>query len=282
MSNENWIRITLGWHKLAETFREILVAEMSFSGYQGFMEMQNSLTAWIPGSLFSQSRLEQLVKQYDTEGSVTISHEPEPNVNWNEHWERNYQPVWIGNQCQVRASFHPPAPGIPYDIVVTPGMAFGTGHHETTRLMMKMILDCDVHRKNVLDMGCGTGILSILACKTGAAEVIAIDNFPAACRIARENAERNNCSAIRVIEGDETKIPHKKFDIIMANITRNIIISMLPTFKNHLDEKGILLLSGFLKDDRDLLLAEAVQAGFSFKDAVTENQWLGLLLRPVH
>jgi ribosomal protein L11 methyltransferase len=203
-------------------------------------------------------------------------HKPEIR-NWNEEWEKNFQPVIIGNEIYVRADYHPHEPGYQFELVIHPRMAFGTGHHATTSLVMQMLLTLPVKGKKVLDMGCGTAILAILAAKLGASELLAIDNDENAVENAKVNCLANNESRIRVLAGDATTPGDLKFDIILANINRNIILDDLHYYVHNLLPGGSLVLSGFFTDDLPLILAKAKENQLIINRQEQQNNWCCVL-----
>jgi ribosomal protein L11 methyltransferase len=201
--------------------------------------------------------------------------------NWNEEWEKNYSPVLIAGKCFVRAPFHEPMPGIPHEIVIEPKMAFGTAHHETTQLMVEWLLEQDVEKKTVLDMGCGTGILAILANKLGASYVIGIDNDEWAWRNALENFSLNGVENGEALLGDAGKVEMGRYDLILANINRNILLRDLPIYAQGLKENGKILLSGFYESDRDAITAKAGEHSLRFNGIKSQNHWAAMLFSKV-
>jgi ribosomal protein L11 methyltransferase len=195
--------------------------------------------------------------------------------NWNATWEQNFNPILVGGVCAVRAPFHEKTE-VAYDIVIEPKMSFGTGHHETTHMMLQHILDHDFWGKAVLDMGSGTGVLAILAEKKGAKAVDAVD-FDNWCYLnALENVERNNCKNIRVYEGDAALLKGKKYDIILANINRNILLEDLPHYVKCLNTNGLLFLSGFYKEDIIAISAKCGELGLKFEKNLEKNNWVAV------
>jgi ribosomal protein L11 methyltransferase len=202
---------------------DLLVAELAELGFDGFQEEEGRLSAFIPSEL----RREDLVAELSllqNHPEVKVSVRPLEDKNWNQEWERNYEPVTIGGKCHVRAPFHPSLPGMTYEIVIEPKMSFGTAHHATTQLMAAWLMDLDVYGMDVLDMGCGTGILAILANKMGARSVMAVDNDEWARQNAVENLRNNNVTDGIVRLGDAAVIEAEKYDLILANINRNVLL----------------------------------------------------------
>ncbi|MDV7391686.1 50S ribosomal protein L11 methyltransferase, partial [Arthrospira platensis SPKY1] len=198
-----------------------------------------------------------------------------PAVNWNETWEKNFEPIRIDERCRIRAPFHD-YENVEIDIIIEPKMSFGTGHHETTHLMSSFLLDMDLQNKKTLDMGCGTSILAILAAKKGAMPVDAIDIDPWCVENSMENIERNDCSLIRVLEGVAENIPARDYDVIIANINRNILLEDMERYANAMKAGGVLLLSGFYEHDIEDISKKCVDLGFNFLEKRLRNQWASL------
>jgi ribosomal protein L11 methyltransferase len=225
--------------------QDVLIALLDSIGFEGFEQKENELIAIVPQSKFS----EQLFLETIQPLPVSFQRIEVADKNWNEEWERNFQPLIIENKIAVRASFHQPIKSVEHEIIIDPKMSFGTGHHATTEMMMRMMLQENFSGKTVLDFGCGTGILSILAVKLGASSVLAIDNDPWAVENCIENFQLNGVGNGKVIYGDSVPAS-KQFDFILANITRAIIVGLLPPFSKSLSERGSLLISGFLQSDK--------------------------------
>jgi len=257
---------------------EVLIALLSLEGYEGFLENEKSLTAYIPSNLFIEKTLEMLLSQLSTENSISYSIKTIREQNWNTVWENNFKPVLIENKVYIRAPFHVQNREAEFDIVIEPKMSFGTGHHETTSLMVGMILDIDHTGKTVLDAGCGTGILSILAEKMGASVVTAIDNDKWAYENTHENLLKNNCKRISVSHNElsERGIFSGKYDIVYANINRNAIENNLGFFNEVLKNSGILLISGFYNVDLEIIQAKITKPGFGLvlENKRSQNNWV--------
>ena len=207
----------------------------------------------------------------------TISHTIEEieQVNWNEEWEKNFEPIDVNGKCHVRAPFHPKTYA-EFDIVIEPKMSFGTGHHETTHMMIQHLLETNVSNLKTLDMGCGTAILAILAEMKGAKPIDAVD-FDNWCYLnSIENVERNNCKHITVIEGDASVLINKKYDIIIANINRNILLNDMAVYASCLNKKGLLFLSGFYKEDIPLIQQACEKHMLKFEEKLKRNNWVSL------
>jgi len=250
---------------------EILIARLAEAGYESFVDADNGFKAYIQKSLFNQQFVDILV----LEGHKCSVCEME-DKNWNEEWERNFEPVLIGNACYIRAPFHPERMDVKYTINIEPKMSFGTGHHETTSLMVEAVLECQMQSKRVLDMGCGTGVLAILATKLGAKNILAIDIDEWAYRNTLENITLNQCNQIEVQLGDIDLLSGKKFDIILANINRNILLKQIPAYSQCLEKGGQLLLSGIYTEDQDIIEGQAMLHQFKLKQSKVKNRWMML------
>ena len=276
--NQNRI-LEVAFAPVPEAVIEILIAELTEIGFDSFNEDENSLLAYISEEFFDESVIQQVIPKYPLLKDVYWRVTRMPLKNWNELWENSYEPVLIAEKCYIRAPFHP-ASGIQhlasniYEIIIEPKMSFGTAHHETTALMIEWLLGEDVSGKIVLDIGCGTGVLAILALQMGAAEVFAIDYDIWAFENASENVVRNNAGEIRVIHGDVNDIPEKPFDLILANINRNVLLNQVQTYSNALKAGGTLLMSGFYSEDLPVIREQAAEQGFRFVDAREMNNWI--------
>jgi len=196
-------------------------------------------------------------------------------TNWNAEWEKNFKPIQVDDLVSIRAPFHE-NPHLKYDIVIVPKMSFGTGHHETTHMMVQHLLALDLENKKVLDMGCGTGILAIFAEMKGANPIDAIDIDAWCYENSLENIARNNCSHITVFEGDSTLLIDKKYDVIIANINRNILLEDMNIYANCLHENGVLLLSGFYQEDISMIDAEVSKYNLKLESFIERNNWVAL------
>ena len=254
---------------------EILIAELGYAGFESFVETDTGVTAYIQKDDWHAGILDAIQILKSDEFQISYSHNEIEQVNWNAEWERNFRPIVVDNVCTVRAPFHE-TPSTKYDIVIEPKMSFGTGHHETTHMMIQHILKNDFTNKSVLDMGCGTGVLAILAEMKGAKplDAIDIDNW---CYLnSLENVERNNCKNITVLEGDATILKEKKYDVIIANINRNILLNDLEIYNNCLNKNGQLFLSGFYKDDIHIIEEKCNNLGLNCVETIENNHWVAL------
>jgi len=258
-----------------ESNREILIAELGNIGYESFTETDEYVEAYIPTSDFSNEILTELFPSDYTAFKFTGTSAIIPDQNWNEVWEKNYfQPLVIAHRCLIRAPFHTDYPTAEYEIVIEPGMAFGTGNHETTSLMISEILEQDLNGKAVLDMGCGTGILGILASMRGAASITGIDIDSWAVNSTTENATNNNVFNLEVIQGGAEVLPDKKFDFIYANIQRNILLNDMPHYCKVLKQGGELIMSGFYAEDLEPVKKRAFELGLHFTRFTENERWV--------
>jgi ribosomal protein L11 methyltransferase len=260
----------LQFDNLSSSEIEILIARLSLAGYE-FEEQENALIAYIIEDQFEQDHIDNVLKYLP----LTYSTAELADKNWNEVWESNFDPVVVENFCAVRADFHQPIKNIAHEILITPKMSFGTGHHATTFMMMQQMKSIGFNGKQVLDFGTGTGVLAILALKCGAANVIAIDNDDWSIDNARENFEHNGCSGADLIKADSANV-NGQFDVILANITRNIILDNFSHFVGHLRAGGILLLSGLLSDDEMDVSAKAADYNLTLDTKIEKNNWICL------
>ncbi|MFC5196186.1 50S ribosomal protein L11 methyltransferase [Bizionia hallyeonensis] len=254
---------------------EILIAELGYAGFESFVETETGVTAYIQKDEWRSDILEDIQILDSDEFEITFEFNEIKQVNWNAEWERNFNPIIVDDVCAVRAPFHEKFDS-KYDIIIEPKMSFGTGHHETTHMMIQHILKNDFTDKTVLDMGCGTGVLAILAEMKGAKklEAIDIDNW---CYLnSVENVERNNCHKISVYEGDVSLLKNKAYDIIIANINRNILLQDIPEYATCLNAKGLLFLSGFYFDDIPVIEELCNKMNLKRVDTLQRNDWVAL------
>ncbi|QHI36280.1 Ribosomal protein L11 methyltransferase [Kordia antarctica] len=258
-----------------QTGTEILIAQLGFAGFESFVENEKGVNAYIQKGDWHENILEDIQILSSDEFQISYEEEVIEQVNWNEEWEKNFQPIEVDGKCAVRAPFHEKT-NAQYDIVIEPKMSFGTGHHETTHMMLQHILHTDVTDKKVLDMGCGTGVLAIMAEMKGAKplDAIDIDNW---CYLnSLENVERNNCKHISVYEGDVSLLEGKKYDIIIANINRNILLEDIHQYATCLNSDGILFLSGFYTEDIPIITDECAKNKLKFERKLEKNNWVAL------
>jgi len=256
-----------------EGLQDILIAKLGEIGFESFVENDETLQAYIQGELYEEQLLKEIFADqlfHDIPYMMTQIQER----NWNAEWESNYPFVLIENRCMVRAPFHEKNPNVEYDIVIEPKMSFGTAHHETTSQMISLLLDEDVKGLNVLDMGCGTGVLAILAMMKGAAAVTAVDNDEWAYENSVENLKRNGILDQTILLGDATVLEFKSFNLILANINRNILLKDMHYYFDALPFGGKLFMSGFYEADLPAIKAEAARLGMKFIKNISSNNWV--------
>lgn len=254
---------------------EILIAELGYAGFESFVENEDGVTAYIQKEEWRADILEDIQILKSDEFEITFTFEDIKQTNWNEEWEKNFNPIVVDELVTVRAPFHE-KPNTKYDLIIEPKMSFGTGHHETTHMMLQHILKNDFSDKSVLDMGCGTGVLAVLAEKVGAKKLdaIDIDNW---CYInSLENVERNDCHNISVYQGDVKLLQDKSYDSIIANINRNILLADISEYAKCLNENGTLFLSGFYKEDIPLIEAECNKHMLKLDEIIERGLWVSL------
>ena len=254
---------------------EIVLAHLAELGFESFSESECTLQGYIREELYKATAVEAYLQQIQADHGIRYTFQKIPAQNWNALWESAYEPVTVTGKCEVRAPFHVPAAGMQYNIVIEPKMSFGTAHHETTSLMLELMMLEDLKGKRVLDMGCGTGVLAILAYKMQAAQVVAIDNDDWAYANALENMRNNDAVEVNVIKGEVSAIPQQEYDLIAANINRNVLLNDIPEYSNRLKQHGILLISGFYEQDLNQIRVVAEQAGFHYVNHLSANRWVG-------
>ncbi|HQW87281.1 MAG TPA: 50S ribosomal protein L11 methyltransferase [Flavobacteriales bacterium] len=267
-----WTEIDLLIRPL-EPWRDLLMVELAELGFDSFEETPQGLKAAIRSDRYDRSAVDAAIAPHRAHMQVGIEERELPDTNWNAVWEAGFEPVRVGGEVLIRAGFHPAEAGFGTEIVITPRMAFGTGHHATTRLMVEAMLKMDLAGKAVCDMGCGTGVLAILAARRGATDLLAVDNDPQAVDNARENLDANGCAEWPVVRGDVNDLHPDRWDVILANIERNTLLRGMPALSAALRPGGTLLLSGFLAPDTDALRAAARMAGLRDGDAAHDGEW---------
>ncbi len=249
--------------EVEEDYAEILIAELAEIGFDSFLETDNGILAYIEESLFNDAIFKQLMEKYANKTTLFYQLKQIPKENWNEEWEKNFQPIEIGDRILVRADFHLSQPDFEHEIIITPKMSFGTGHHETTSQVMQLQLGIDHKNKSVLDVGTGTGILAILAEKLGASYIRAFDIDEWSVENTIENTALNFCENISVEQGTINEEEIKIYDIVLANINRNILLTEIPTYSKFLKTEGVLVISGFY--EKDIADIEAVAITHNLK-----------------
>lgn len=255
---------------------EILIAYLSGIGFDTFEEVEDTLKAYIPETAYDPEKFEaEITSRFQ---SLSYSMSTIAQQNWNEVWEKNFEPMQIGD-VYVRAPFHPAKPDAGFELVIEPKMSFGTGHHATTSLMILEMLKTDFSNKEVLDMGCGTSLLAILASKLGAKSILAIDIDDWAVENSKENCSRNGVSNCEVLKGDAALLPGKWFDMMLANINRNVLLTDMKTYASALKERGEIIFSGFYEGDMGLIRESAESHGLHFMNSDVMNQWAVMRFR---
>jgi ribosomal protein L11 methyltransferase len=276
----NYVEYNIVIDPLDNNISEIIVAVLADSGFESFVETETGLLAYVPENLHKVSTVEKAISKVRTRSDISYSYKRIVQQNWNTIWESNFEPIFINNTIAVWAPFHEKKEKYKYEIIIEPKMSFGTGHHETTSLVMSQMLNIDFYNKTILDMGCGTGILAILAHKLGATDITAIDNDEWAFENSKENIEKNNCTSITVLLGDVTAIPQKQFDIILANINRNILLDDISKYSSVLKNQGELLLSGIYSEDLQAIETECKKNDLTIQNHLEKNKWVcGLFIK---
>lgn len=263
---------------LTPEFSEILIALLDAYEFEGIHERENVIDTYIAVSNFNPDWIDVIQSAMLKTGCrIMWEEELVPDKNWNALWESNFDPVIIDGQCVIRAPFHPEFKNIRYLITIEPKMAFGTGHHQTTRLMMEQMLKMEMYNTKVLDMGCGTGVLGILASLMGASEVISVDTDNWAYQSTLENAEKNQIKNLTALEGDIRDVSSTDFNIILANINRNTLLKQMYDYARLTKRGGRLLLSGILEEDFQVIEHEAVKSGFKLIESHVLDGWIVML-----
>jgi ribosomal protein L11 methyltransferase len=272
----NYYELIFTTHPTEDYQQDLLINALGDIGFDTFEELDAGFKAYILADNFDQARLDEMLSAYREMFSFSYEIALIPQKNWNEVWESNFEPIIVGEKIFVRATFHEPRPEYPYEIVIDPKMAFGTGHHQTTAMMLELMLETDFDDKKVLDMGCGTGILAIMASKLGATNITAIDNDPVCFESTIENAKLNHVDHIRAICGSKEAIPDEKFDIILANINRNILLEQIPRYGEVLNSGGEIYLSGFFEKDLEPIALESRKQALKDKNYQKNKDWVAV------
>ena len=271
----NFIQVNFSFEPFEEFMADILAAELAEIGFDSFVPGENGMQAFIPENKFDESSLKQLIADYPIEVAVSYEIITVASKNWNEEWEKHYfEPIVIGDECVIHSSFHKNVPEAKYDIIIDPKMSFGTGHHETTSLVIGEILKMDLTNKKVLDMGCGTAVLAILAAMRGASQLLAIDIDSWCTENSLENIALNKVSGIEVKLGGAELLDGLHFDIILANINRNILLADIEKYAACLSSGGKLFMSGFYKADIPVIEAEVNRNELELIDFNEKNNWV--------
>ena len=259
-----------------QPWNEILMAELIEIGFDSFTEEYDGILGYIQKELFKEEELKEVQLLQNPDINISYTFKEMPNINWNEEWEKNFSPINIEDQVSIRAEFHENQ-NLPHEIIIQPKMSFGTGHHATTYLMIQQMLDMDFKSKTVLDMGCGTSVLAIFAKQQGAGKTVAIDIDEWSVENSIENAARNKVE-LEISQGTADNLGSENYDIILANINRNILISDIPTYVSILNNGGQLLLSGLCFFDVDDILEVCTEQKLTLKKKIQREEWVSLLL----
>ncbi|MNK48579.1 Ribosomal protein L11 methyltransferase [compost metagenome] len=255
--------------------QDLLISDLADLGFDTFEDSEGGFTAFVIKDNFNEQNLKDLLANYSDEFTTDYTLEDVADENWNAEWEKNFSPLVIDDVCYVRATFHEPQPSFPYEIVIDPKMSFGTGHHQTTTMVMQYILAADVKDKAVLDMGCGTAILAILAAKLGAKSLVAIDYDDICYQSTIENAALNHVDNLTALCGSKEVIPDEAYDIIFANINRNILLDQIHRYAEVLKPGGKIFFSGFYLDpDLSMITAECAKYDIKYIDHKQNGEWV--------
>ncbi|MFA7489708.1 MAG: 50S ribosomal protein L11 methyltransferase [Mariniphaga sp.] len=271
----DYYKATIGINPPEDWVRDILAARLAEIGFESFIETGSGLEGFIPVVHFDEDEVNQQLLLFEKDFNFTCSFELIKSKNWNEEWEKNYfKPLVIAGECLVRAPFHKEYPACKYEIVIEPNMAFGTGNHETTAMMLEAILKENLIGKSVLDMGCGTGILGILASQRGAGHITAIDIDEWSVKGTRENMIRNNIHNLTVKKGDADLLGSEHYDLILANIQKNVLLNDLPSYTQCLNPNGKIFMSGFYLEDLPDIKKATDSLGLSEAGYSCRNNWV--------
>ena len=274
----NYKEVLLTVEPFSETATDILAAMLGEIGYESFVVEDEKMKAYVADKLFDEAALEAVIANYPLEETIAYTVTEIEQQNWNEEWEKNYfKPIIVGDECVIHSTFHTDIPEARYDILIDPKMAFGTGHHETTSQMLTEILNHDFTGKSVLDMGCGTAVLAILAAMKGATTVRAIDIDDWVCDNANENIALNGTDFIQVQCGDASLLADgRTYDVILANINRNILLADLQYYAKCMHPGSIIFMSGFYEEDIPAIRTEAERQGLTFDHYRSKNRWVAI------
>ena len=252
---------------------DVLIAELSEIGFESFVYSDNGFSAFLKEEQYSEKIVETMFLGYSAIFEIKYFPKIIEQQNWNKEWESNFQPIEVDGKCYIRAPFHEAKKGFIYDVIIEPKMSFGTGHHYTTQLMIQKLMKLNVKNKSLLDMGCGTGVLAILASMMGANPITAIDTDEWSFENSIENIQKNNINNIHVHKGNAQILVGKLFHTILANINKNVLLMDMPMYIQSLEKEGSLVLSGFFETDVPELTQKAIGLGLKLEEKVVSDQW---------
>lgn len=259
--------------KPKESGRELLIAELSEIGFESFVDSESGFNAYIQKNNYSKKAIDELFLNYTDTLNIIVTETLIPQQNWNKEWESNFEPIDVVGKCYIRAPFHEAKKNYKYDIIIEPKMSFGTGHHQTTQLMIQQLMELDVKNQSLLDMGCGTGVLAIVASKMGANPITAIDIDEWSVENSIENFQKNNIQNVNVQKGNVKNISGKMFFSILANINKNTLLQDMSEYVQALENSGNLVMSGFFDSDVNELEVKAVTFGLRLKNKMVNSGW---------
>ncbi len=271
----NYIEVSVNV-KPREQGSDVLIAHLSDLGFESFVESENGFLAYIQEEEYSEDEIKLTFGDYQDIFKIEFTTKVIPKQNWNKEWESNFQPIDVEGKCYIRAPFHEKKTGYLLDIIIEPKMSFGTGHHDTTQLMIRILMLLNVKNQSLLDMGCGTGVLAITASMLGSNPIIAIDIDEWSYENTIENLAKNNINNVIVNKGDAQILEGKTFHTILANINKNVLLNDMPIYKKALEENGNLILSGFFETDIKEIKENAENLGLKYEERYVSNQWAAL------
>ena len=271
-----YIEVTFTVNPVSETANDIIAALAAEQGFESFVESPAGTIGYVPAPLYNEAALHEALTDFPmSDTAITFTAQEMEDKNWNEEWEKNFfEPIVVDNRCVIHSTFHKDYPKATYDIIINPQMAFGTGHHQTTRLIISYLLDIDLQGKTVLDMGCGTSILAILASMRGASSLTAIDIDEWCVNNSIDNLALNHINNIKVFQGDASSLATEgPFDVIIANINRNILLADMQYYVARMNEGAEIYFSGFYESDLPMIQAEAERLGLRYLSHRVEKDW---------
>lgn len=274
----NYIEIKITVHPFVSENGDLFSALLANMAYESFVENEDGISAFIPEKSYNETKLTEMLSNFkDVFSDLNFTSKVIKGENWNQKWEENFEPLVIDDFCSIKAPFHQVKTSYPHEIIITPKMSFGTGHHSTTASMIRLMNMLNFNNLEVLDMGCGTAILSVFAAQKNAKKILAVDIDEWAYNNSFENIALNRINNIEIEQGGEEVLRNKKFDIILANINRNVLIEQMKTYSDCLNNKGQLLLSGFYTEDLPMIKVAAEKENLIYQKHLVENNWVAAL-----